>query len=736
LRRIISIICLLGALGIGTVASAQNQGFQLNRYEPTTAGEWSFWVDHPWYSSTRYFAAGITLNYGHNPLVYGVGMVDGSYTATNVVVANQLLGHIDLAGSFLDRVNISLSLPITLVENGTPSPYGNVAPMDGAGVGDPRFGLLVRIFGQPDRSSVSLSAGAQLWVPLRGFNSSLAPTVSDQAVRVLPKLILAGYSHHVRWSFSGGFLYRPAAQLGNIAPEGSTAGSELQLGAAISYADQERRFAIGPEAVLATLLVPSRAFKADATSLELLLGAHYNIASQVQLGLAGGLGILRQPGTPDFRMLLRIAYAPIRKLNRDADGDGVLDSDDACPTEAGARTGNPKTNGCPVDTDKDGIFDSEDACPDVAGLRTTNAQTNGCPADQDGDGVPDSADLCPGVPAGSHKDPQRPGCPLAADADGDGVPDSEDLCPSTPAGAHPDPQKRGCPAADSDGDGIFDYQDQCPSTPAGAHPDPQKLGCPAADRDKDGVYDYEDQCPEVPAGLKPDPQKPGCPAADRDQDSVSDAQDACPDKAGAPSLDPKKNGCPGMVVIKGGKITVLQPVFFATNKDAILKKSFPLLAAMADALKATPQIKKIRIEGHSDNRGKREYNIELSDRRVQSVRKSLEQAGIADSRMAAQGFGPDVPIADNATAQGRAANRRVDFVIIDPPQLQSDAKPAPVVAPEVIDKDPDKKARSRKPSTKGTPAPGTNTASAPSSASEPVGKPARKLIKDKRAKAP
>src|SRR5262245_30121824 len=56
-------------------ASAQtmlNSGFQINRYEPTAAGEWSFGVDHPWYSSTRYFAAGITLNYAHKPLVLGI----------------------------------------------------------------------------------------------------------------------------------------------------------------------------------------------------------------------------------------------------------------------------------------------------------------------------------------------------------------------------------------------------------------------------------------------------------------------------------------------------------------------------------------------------------------------------------------------------------------------------------------------------------------------------------------
>ncbi|HNO67637.1 MAG TPA: hypothetical protein PKI49_03945, partial [Pseudomonadota bacterium] len=58
----------LASLWSSPSAHAQDvkAGFQVNRYEPTAAGEWSFWVDHPWYSSTRYFAAGITLNYAHN----------------------------------------------------------------------------------------------------------------------------------------------------------------------------------------------------------------------------------------------------------------------------------------------------------------------------------------------------------------------------------------------------------------------------------------------------------------------------------------------------------------------------------------------------------------------------------------------------------------------------------------------------------------------------------------------
>ena len=185
-----------------------------------------------------------------------------------------------------------------------------------------------------------------------------------------------------------------------------------------------------------------------------------------------------------------------------------------------------------------------------------------------------------------------------------------------------------------------------------------------------------------------DPAKLGCPKPDRDHDTVPDDVDACPDKPGAPSPDPKKNGCPGLVEVKNGVIVIFQPVFFATNKDTILKKSYPVLNAVADAMKAEPEIKKIMIEGHTDNRGKASKNMELSDRRARSVLNYLVNKGVASERLDAQGYGDSKPVADNKTAKGRAANRRVEFHIVDPPQggapspsLATPVEKAPPTAP-------------------------------------------------------
>lgn len=642
LRRIIRLAVFAVLFFASFYASAQtvtsNQGFQINRYEPTAAGEWSFWVDHPWYSSTRYFAGGITLNYGHNPLVFGFKDLDGNFAYQDAVIAHQLIGHLDLAGSFLDRVLVAASLPITLLERGKDGSNG-ISLVNSGAVGDLRLGARVRLFGQPYGSAISMSLGADLWIPI---NSLIHPSpfpvqVGESGVRVLPKVMLGGLSRSILWSFSVGFLYRPDASIGTLPPDsGNTVGSELQFGAAVAYANKDLRFSVGPEALLSTVVTGGHGLRQDYTSLELLLGLHYNIAKLFQLGVGGGLGLLHEPGTPDGRVLLRFAYAPMR----------------------GEK---------PKDRDHDGISDGEDACPDQPGERTLNAKTNGCPPpDSDGDGIIDAQDQCPSEAMGQHPDREKNGCPLR-DRDGDGVFDNEDQCPDEAMGQRPDPEKKGCPLRDRDGDGVFDAQDQCIDLAAGANADPNRPGCPDKDSDGDGVFDGSDQCKDVPAGMFPDPNKKGCPLSDRDHDFVPDTVDACPDQSGAPSVDPQKNGCPGLVKMTEGQIVILRQVFFATNKDAILKKSYPVLDAVVAVLKATPGLKKIAIEGHTDNKGKPELNRDLSDRRAKSVLKYLVEHGVEPGRLEAKGYGPDRPIADNKKAKGRALNRRTDFHIVDPP---------------------------------------------------------------------
>lgn len=321
----------------------------------------------------------------------------------------------------------------------------------------------------------------------------------------------------------------------------------------------------------------------------------------------------------------------------------------------------------PVDTDGDGVFDDLDVCPRIPQGDTPDPERVGCPLpDTDADTIADRDDLCPSVPQGDVPDPERRGCPLP-DTDGDGVHDRDDLCATVPRGDHPDPSRAGCPMPDADTDGVFDPDDICPTTAQGEHPDPARLGCPDGDDDGDGVLNASDQCRDRHQGFHPDLARAGCPQPDGDNDTVPDAVDACPTRPGAPSRDPRRNGCPSLVTVTIDHIQIQRPVFFATNQDTILPRSRAVLEALLDALLATPEIRRVAIEGHTDDVGDDAFNLDLSRRRAESVMRWLVEHGVEASRLEAAGFGETRPVRPGTRRRDREANRRVEFRVIDPP---------------------------------------------------------------------
>lgn len=357
---------------------------------------------------------------------------------------------------------------------------------------------------------------------------------------------------------------------------------------------------IGPEIYGSTALARGHAFELEATPLEAILGAHLDIGHNLRVGAGGGTLLSRGYGAPVARGLLSFEWVP----------------------------GNPSPE-TKVDTvkdrDGDGVPDCEDACGFTPGVKTDQADTNGCPADTDQDGVPDFVDACVSVPGVRTPDAKTNGCP--ADADDDSIPDVEDACPRQPGKRTDNPRSNGCP--DLDNDGIIDLHDACPDKPGPRNPDRKKNGCPAD--------------------------------ADRDKDGVNDDVDACPDEAGKADPDPKKNGCP-KAFLKAGVIEITEQVKFKTGSaDLAGKESDELLGAVRAVLEAHPEIKKVRIEGHTDNKGDAAMNKKLSQARAETVAKWLADHGVDKARLAAAGFGMEKPIDSNDTEAGRTNNRRVEF---------------------------------------------------------------------------
>lgn len=210
---------------------------------------------------------------------------------------------------------------------------------------------------------------------------------------------------------------------------------------------------------------------------------------------------------------------------------------------------------------------------------------------------------------------------------------------------------------DSDRDGVLDGSDRCPREPEDLDGFQDTDGCPDADNDGDGVADADDKCPNQAGTMATG----GCPATDSDHDGVIDSEDRCPLSAG----EGANNGCPTyrQVKVTQANIELAEKIFFAFDRTDILPKSFGLLDEVVQALRDHSTIR-VRIEGHTDDRGTAAYNQQLSEGRAEAVRNYLVERGIAPERLEARGYGSSLPLDTNKTSEGREKNRRVEFVII------------------------------------------------------------------------
>lgn len=178
--------------------------------------------------------------------------------------------------------------------------------------------------------------------------------------------------------------------------------------------------------------------------------------------------------------------------------------------------------------------------------------------------------------------------------------------------------------------------------------------CPQPDDDRDGVPNAIDQCPTSPAASKVNAE--GCPVAtDDDRDGVLNGVDQCPTTPPGERVDTR--GCSIGTEIR------LDGVNFASDSDELLPESFGILDAAADTLRRYPDLA-IEVAGHTDSRSSDAYNLNLSQRRAQSVMAYLRDNGVKNE-LSAKGYGESRPIADNDTERGRLANRRVVLRILN-----------------------------------------------------------------------
>lgn len=176
----------------------------------------------------------------------------------------------------------------------------------------------------------------------------------------------------------------------------------------------------------------------------------------------------------------------------------------------------------------------------------------------------------------------------------------------------------------------------------------------SVDSDKDGIFDALDKCADSKEGAVVNEQ--GC-ENDSDQDGIADGLDLCPGTAAGADTD--KAGCSAQQTT-----IVLEGISFQFGTSELTKEASATLNTAAIILKNNPDIK-MEVAGHTDSVGDANANLQLSTSRAKAVLAFLISAGVAEDRLQAKGYGSTEPIADNATNEGRAKNRRVELRRVD-----------------------------------------------------------------------
>ncbi len=344
--------------------------------------------------------------------------------------------------------------------------------------------------------------------------------------------------------------------------------------------------------------------------------------------------------------------------------------------------------------------DSADALVAVAGLSLSAAYpfAGRVIPDSDGDGLYDPDDRCPNAREDRDGFEDSDGCP-EEDNDRDSVLDGQDRCPTEAEDVDGFKDEDGCPEEDNDGDGILDVNDRCPDQHEDMDGFEDGDGCPELDNDLDGVLDDQDQCPDEDEILNDIEDEDGCPEPDQDRDGFVDLIDKCPKKPETINGVEDDDGCPdrAMVEVKDDRILGGDRIFFDFGMARITSASYAFLEELARLINTHPEFTEIVIVGHTDEKGKPDFNYKLSLRRARRVRSHLIGLNVAPARLRIEGFGESVPYQELASydndgrcylereraENSRQKSRRVELIITAFDESQSSFPVNPQIAESI-----------------------------------------------------
>lgn len=348
----------------------------------------------------------------------------------------------------------------------------------------------------------------------------------------------------------------------------------------------------------------------------------------------GGAGPFTKGATAaKFRLFLGLGYTAGKASNPDTDGDGILDNDDACPTQPETVNDYNDTDGCP-----DELADLVLTIYGAEGKPVSNATfvSDGKEYTSDNAGKIRRDDVLPGTPVGG---------PVRQAGYGE-----TELKPVVLR------------------EGLNELSVSLEALPGKVRVITRtESGTPI-----DAHVEFKSDVPKEALNVGDDGQEilelgPGEWRLFISAPSFGTERRDLTMKAGEMNLIVIEVVMkPAKTEVTQREIKVLEPVYFDFDKDSILADSLPLLREVSTVLLQHPEIKLIEVQGHTDDKGNDRYNVKLSQRRVDTVRQFLVEQGVSPDRLVAKGYGEAKPVATNDTEAGRAANRRVQFVILDP----------------------------------------------------------------------
>ena len=419
---ILQVALFLALLGTSTAALAQQSGtdFQLQRFRPLGDPKGMFQTQSGEAMGHFNYMVGAYINYAKDPLI--LRKDDNSRYAS--LISHQLGFDIFAGIGFSKWFDVKLTIPFTMYQAGsipnipTFRPEARDRSLTGFSFSDIKLSGKAQLLFQK-KHSLNLALQLELGLPTGNqetMNGEDGPSVGAA-------VLLSHQFPVVDIAINLGYRYLPSTTFLNLIIQHElfySLGSNVHL--------IKNKFDLLFEVNGFTSV--NEELSLDSVPFDLYLGARFYPLKNTDLAInvGVGIGISRGYGSPQFRTLAGVTWAP---RDDDYDKDGILNNEDRCPRVPGPRD----NQGCPwSDTDKDGLTDNVDRCPIDPGPK----ENQGCPwPDTDKDGLIDKEDVCPLKP-GPKK---NKGCPWG-DRDLDGIVDPKDKCPDIPG----IPEKQGCPS--------------------------------------------------------------------------------------------------------------------------------------------------------------------------------------------------------------------------------------------------------------------------------------------------